>query len=232
MAWAQEQIRMQGRSEEEDLLLPLPALPQGAAHLAAAVRYQERNLAEGKCVVCPKPLARNSVRYCEKHLTAARLRKKPKNAKGAQPGSIGWLHGEGFESQHGRQPGTLQSLALNRQKKSRAILADAGLPLGNADTASQAAEAKLLEHMPHSENDAVMAWELFDKANLPASLKSTAQKALLELVKAEQVQRIGRGIKGDPYLYFAAGDDPERVRRELADGHAIENVGRHLRGGR
>jgi len=33
-----------------------PASPK-----AAAVRYQKRNIAEGKCMKCPEPLARNSV---------------------------------------------------------------------------------------------------------------------------------------------------------------------------
>lgn len=45
------------------------------------------------------------------------------------------------------------------------------------------------------------------------------------------IQSKGKGIKGDPYLYFAAGD-PERAKRELAEGQAIENAARHLRGSR
>jgi hypothetical protein len=113
LAWAQEQIRKQGRGDEE--LIPMKTLPPGAAHLAAALRYQERNIAEGKCAVCTKPLAHNSVRYCERHLRTARLRHKPKNVKGELPGSRDWLYadesGKDFESGHGRQPGTLASLA-------------------------------------------------------------------------------------------------------------------------
>src|SRR5262249_53674055 len=35
MEWAKEQIRLQGRAAEGDVL-PIPALPPGAAHLAAA----------------------------------------------------------------------------------------------------------------------------------------------------------------------------------------------------
>ena len=42
--WAKRMIRDRQRSPEE--LLPLPSLPPGAAHLAAAKRYAERNLAE------------------------------------------------------------------------------------------------------------------------------------------------------------------------------------------
>jgi hypothetical protein len=93
IALAQEQIRDGQRSEEE--LIPLTSLPPGAAHLAAALRYQERQIAKGLCAVCPEPLARNSVRYCERHLRIARLRHKPKNAEGELPGSIEWLYSDG-----------------------------------------------------------------------------------------------------------------------------------------
>jgi hypothetical protein len=58
IAWAQERVRRHARSEEE--LVPLPSLPPGVAHLAAALRYQERNIAGGKCAICPQPLDRNS----------------------------------------------------------------------------------------------------------------------------------------------------------------------------
>jgi hypothetical protein len=47
----------------------------------------------------------------------------------------------------------------------------------------------------------MMAWELFEKASIPDSLESTAKHALLELVSAG-LQRTGKGIKGDPFLYF------------------------------
>jgi len=119
IALAKEQIRDGQRGEEE--LIPLTSLPAGAAHLAAALRYQERQIAKGLCCVCPQPLAHNSVRYCERHLRIARLRHKPKNAKGELPGSIAWLYsdGEQFESSHGRQPGSMKALALAREKQAK-----------------------------------------------------------------------------------------------------------------
>jgi hypothetical protein len=121
IAWAKEQIRDRQRSEEE--LIPLTALPPGAAHLAAALRYQERQIAKGLCAVCPQPLANNSVHYCERHLTIARLRHKPKNAKGELPGSVARLYSndEQFESSHGRQPGTMKALALAREKQAKKL---------------------------------------------------------------------------------------------------------------
>jgi hypothetical protein len=117
MAWAREQIRNEGRSEKE--LVPRTSLAPGAAHLAAAMRYQERNVAKGLCAICPHPLARGSVRYCETHLTAARARHKPKGAKGEPPGSREWLYEGVFESSHGRQPGSLKALADAREKRTQ-----------------------------------------------------------------------------------------------------------------
>lgn len=57
------------------------SLPPGAAHIAASLRYQERNIAAGKCAVCPKPQDRNSVRYCTFHLEQARERMRLKNGR-------------------------------------------------------------------------------------------------------------------------------------------------------
>jgi hypothetical protein len=118
LLWAQEQIRDGQRSEKE--LVPRASLPPGKAHLAAALRYQERNIAKGLCAVCPKPLDRNSVRYCTRHLTIARLRKPPKGAKGSLPGSRDWLYGDGvFESAHGKAPSQVKALKEANEKRKR-----------------------------------------------------------------------------------------------------------------
>jgi hypothetical protein len=195
IAWAQEQIRIQGRSEED--LVPLPSLPQGTAHLAAALRYAERNIAGGLCAVCPKPLAHNSVRYCEKHLRDARLRMTPSKGR---PGSVGWLYGETEESSHGRQPGTLASLALNREKKTRALLAELGIPPDNAAVSLKAAKEALLKCMPDSEAQAMTQDALFAVAMVPS--RKTGRYALKELIEAGLIQRIGAGGKGNPFRYF------------------------------
>ena len=62
-------------------VVPLLSLPPGQAHRTAAVTYQSRNIEEGKCSICPMPLARNSVRYCEKHLAACRDRARARAPK-------------------------------------------------------------------------------------------------------------------------------------------------------
>lgn len=125
LAWAKERIRNGQRSEDE--LVPRTLLAPGAAHLAATLRYQERNLAEGLCSVCPKPLAQNSVRYCETHLAMARARYKPKGAKGALPGTREWLYSGVFESVQGKQPGSIAALERGRAKQYRASDAEKAL---------------------------------------------------------------------------------------------------------
>jgi hypothetical protein len=200
LAWAKEQIRDGQRSEEE--LIPLTSLPPGAAHLAAALRYQERNIAEGKCAVCPKPLAHNSVRYCEKHLTAMRLRMTPSKGK---PGSIGWLYGETEESSHGRQPGSLAALAMNREKKTRALLAELGIPPGSAAVSLKAAKEALLKVMPDSQDRSMTQAELFRGAVITA--ETTGNKALSELLSSGMIRRTGCGASGRPFRYFRASRD-------------------------
>jgi len=114
MEWAKRMVRERQRSAEE--LLPKAVMEPGASHLAASLRYQQRNVEEGKCAVCPNPLAPHSIRFCERHLEMARLRKAPKDVKGALPGSVDWLYGYGeFESRKG--PTDLVKSRAKRAKK-------------------------------------------------------------------------------------------------------------------
>jgi hypothetical protein len=215
---AARMIRDGQRSDEElaNELIPLPSLPPGAAHLAAAMRYQKRNITEGKCCVCPKPLAHGSVRYCDKHLTAARLRATPSKGR---PGSVEWLYGETEETSHGRQPGSLASLAMGREKKTREILAEMGISPESAAVSLKAAKEALLKCMPASEPDARTADALFQAAVVPS--RTTGQHALRDLLAAGAVQRITRGGKGTPFLYFkrstASEERAARLRGELPE---------------
>jgi hypothetical protein len=91
IADAKARIKAMGHTPED--VLPMLTLPPGQAHRTAAVTYQKRNIEEGKCCDCPEPLARNSVRYCEKHLSACRNRarlKAPKRKK-LLPHAVGAL---------------------------------------------------------------------------------------------------------------------------------------------
>jgi len=180
------------------------------------VNYQKRNIAEGKCAVCPEPLDRNSVRFCEKHLRAARLRHKPIGAKGPEPGSIDALYNyEKYESKHGRQPGTLASLAMAREQKTRAILAELGIPPESAAVSLKAAKEALIKCMPEMKGLAKTLPELMAAAQIP--VEATARKALHELLAAGAVERTGEGKRGDPFRYFAASaEKPEETRKPIA----------------
>jgi hypothetical protein len=100
LEWARRTVRERGRSKEE--LIPLPVMAPGEAHRAAALLYQARNIAEGKCQSCPRPLAHHSVRYCQVHLDAANARYAEKSKKlGKAP--------------KGHHPRSLAALKKNRE---------------------------------------------------------------------------------------------------------------------
>jgi hypothetical protein len=198
--WAKRQMK-QGRRGAEDLDLPLPSLPVGSAHIAAALRYTERNIAEGKCGVCPQPLDPNSVRYCTKHLTAARHRMEKKGK--AVPGSREYLYSEEKQpSTHGRQPGTLKALATANEQKQRAILAELGIPPESAALTLDAARQALMKLMPDSRNRARVAADLWHAALIPSLV--TGKRAIKELLAEGVIQRVGEGNVGNPYRYFRA----------------------------
>jgi hypothetical protein len=205
LEWAKRMVREGQRSEEEiEESAPRPPLPPGAAHLAAALRYQERNIAEGKCAVCPEPQDRNSVRYCTKHLAIFRARASQKKALGG-PGSREYLYaGEMPESTHGRQPGTLTALAMNREKKTRAMLAELGVTPESAAVSLRAATEALLKCLPRSRAEAMTQDELREKALIPS--KTTLQVALKALLSEGRIKRIGKGVQRNPYRYFLAGE--------------------------
>lgn len=196
LLWAKERVRNGQRSDTE--LVPLTSLLPGAAHLAAALRYQERNIAKGLCSVCPKPLAHHSVRYCEKHLAMARARDP---GQSPTPGSTDWLYRDGSEITKGREPGNLARLAMEREKKTRSVLAELGISPESAAVSLKAAKDALLRVMPSSKASAMTMSELFEAAVVPS--RTTGQKALRELLSEGRIQRIGKGGKRDLFRYFA-----------------------------
>jgi len=118
------------------------------------------------------------------------------------PGSREYLYaGELPESTHGRQPGTLVSLALNRERKTRVVLAELGLPPESAAVSLEAAKQALLKCVPTSKSEALTQEQLFLKATVPS--KTTGQKALKLLLDSGLIDRNGKGVKEDPFRYFA-----------------------------
>jgi hypothetical protein len=202
VTWAKRQIKERSRSGDDELL-PLPSLTPGAAHLAASLRYAERNIAAGKCERCPQPLDPNSVRSCTKHLTAARMRHKPQGGKDEAPGSINYLYQDKTpEKRHGRQPGTLKALATAREQKQRAVLAELGIPPESAAITLDAAKEALMKLMPDSKRRARVAADLVHAAMIPSL--QTGHTAIKELLAEGVIQRVGGGNVGSPYRYFTA----------------------------
>jgi hypothetical protein len=214
LLWAKEQIRDGQRSEKElEELFPQASLPPGAAHLAAALRYQERNIAGGKCCVCPHPLDENSVRYCTKHLAAARGRHKPKDRKDEAPGSIGFLYQDHTpESRHNRAPSQIAAMEMGREQRTRKLLAELGIPPESAAVSLKAVKDALLKCMPDSKSRAMTQAQLFEAATVVT--RTTGQKALNELISAGTIQRIGKGGPRDLYRYFEEREEANGKRGE------------------
>jgi hypothetical protein len=82
------------------------------------------------------------------------------------------------------------------------LLAEMGISPESAATALQATKEALMKIMPSSKNEALTAKQLF--AQIALSADTTGDRALRELFSAGQIQRIGKGCKGNPYRYFKA----------------------------
>jgi hypothetical protein len=199
-------------------------LPPGVAHLAAAVRYQERNIAEGKCCRCPKPLDRNSVRFCTEHLAKERARMSQKKGL-SDPGSREYLYAGILSGSPGRNPDNLTRLAMNREQKTRAVLAELGIAPESAAVTLKAAKEALLRSIPDAIDDAMTQAELFKAGAIPS--RTIGQKALKELLVTQRIERIGKGISGDPFRYFV-GAIPESRRKppknRICQNEAIQKI--------
>jgi hypothetical protein len=97
----------------------------------------------------------------------------------------------------------LASLESAREKRTRALLAEQGIPPESAAVTLTAARKALLELLPRSRADAMTQDELREKALVPS--KATLQNALKALRSEERIERIGKGVQGNPYRYFLAG---------------------------
>lgn len=99
------------------------------------------------------------------------------------PGGREYLYsGEVTPSTHGRQPGTLASLEMNRENATRRILAELGIPPESAAVSLKATKDALLAAMPDKAH-AMTQTELFEKAGVIT--KTTGQRALADLLEAK-----------------------------------------------
>jgi hypothetical protein len=148
------------------------------------------------------------VQYCEVHLAKVRVRERTKKGL-SDPGSREYLYaGVLPESTHGRQPGTLASLAISREKKTRALLAELGVSPERAAVSLEAAKEAILNCLPNLRGDALTQAQLFEKAMIPS--RTTGQKALKELLSTDRIERIGKGVREDPYRYFVGSTLSEK----------------------
>ena len=100
----------------------------------------------------------------------------------------------------GRSPATLTRLAMNREQKTRAILAELGIPPESAAVSLNAAKEALLKCMPTLKGEAKTQQQLFTLATVPSP--TTGRKAINALLAAGEIERVGKGVKGDEYCYF------------------------------
>src|SRR5215469_7533489 len=182
LARAREEIRNQGRSQEETKEAgPMPSpwgvrpqLPPAVARARTSARslnWSNENIAKGKCQSCTEPLDPNSVRYCTKHLAA---RREYREKKGIQTGT------------QGRQPGTLANLAIHREKRKRALLLKLGVKPDHAAVSFNAAVEALGKIMPRSEAEAMTCAELLMQVGISTT---TGREALAETTEAGAIER-------------------------------------------
>jgi hypothetical protein len=133
------------------------------------------------------------------------------------PGSRDYLYsGEVTQSKKGRHPNNLAALAMATEQRTRAFLAQLGVSPENAAVSLKAAKDALLKSMPEAKTDAKTQDELFKAAKIVTL--TTGRKALKELLDAGQIQRIGKGIKGNLFLYWKAAERVFGVSTETLVG--------------
>jgi hypothetical protein len=156
---------------------------------------------------CPSCGISETVHNCGQsgrlHLAKARTRARQKKGL-TDPGSREYLYaGELPESKHGRQPGTLQSLALNREDEGDSC-GDWGLPAELAATALQAAKAALLgAHATLEKRTPYWRGNYWTKRTLANRIHRETRLAGIGF--GWTGERIGKGIRGHPFLYFSGG---------------------------
>jgi hypothetical protein len=91
-------------------------------------------------------------------------------------------------------------MAMGREQRTRALLAEMGIPPESAAVSLKAALEALMKFMPNSQARAMSQDDLFEAAKIPT--RTTGRSALKELFAAGAVQRIGKGSKGNPFRYF------------------------------
>jgi len=95
-----------------------------------------------------------------------------------------------------------------------------------ADVALQEAREAIVAAAPFSEADAITLEGIIEAAK---TMRSTAQRALKELVSGGKVQKVGTGRKGNPFRYFITEKDSAQTSslygQKETNPRADENLG-------
>jgi len=75
-----------------------------------------------------------------------------------------------------------------------------GIPPESAAVTLNAAKEALMRCMPIRRGLALTQQELFNRAMVPS--RRTGGKALNQLLSEQAIDRVGKGIRTDPYRYF------------------------------
>jgi predicted MarR family transcription regulator len=92
-------------------------------------------------------------------------------------------------------------LEMGREKRTRALLAEIGIPPESAAVTKKAVTEALMQHMPAMKGLAMSLQELCDAGGVVTI--QTAKVAVKELLAAGTIERTGTGKRNDPYRYFA-----------------------------
>lgn len=106
------------------------------------------------------------------------------------------------ESTHGKQPGTLASLARSREQSRQRVIEEMGIDPQKAVSTREAIKMALLATMPDSEAAALSFAGLRQAASIPSL--ALGKKVLLELLTERKIQRTGDGTVGSPHRYYSA----------------------------
>jgi hypothetical protein len=115
---------------------------------------------------------------------------------------------------------------MNREQKTRAILAELGIPPESAAVTLRASKEALLKCMPATKAEAMTSAELLEKA---CATRAPGEVALKELFSVGRIERFRKGIPSDPYRYFL-GDTPGPRRKSKNRVHHNQALQAILKG--
>jgi hypothetical protein len=110
------------------------------------------------------------------------------------------MYAGGLRGWTGTAPEHMASLAMSREKQPAHCSLGWASRQENAAVSLNAAREAILKCLPRLRGEALSMSQIFDRAMIPT--KTTENRALKALLDAGQIKRLGKGVGGDPYLYW------------------------------